>query len=475
MAIDAIVGLVSTLFAAAPEAAVAADVGAGVAAADIGAGVAAADIGGAIALPEIAVTAAAPEIAAGVGTEAALGGGALLAGGAGLAGAELTGGVTGAADLFAGGADLTGGAIGAAAPVATEGVSAVAPTLGTALGTAGAGGVPSDVLAGTTGPLSALDTGGGPSTFDQLWQSDVSQLPPGGSADLTAQTGGDFAQSFAATTEPNFTPNPLANISTGGADPFANAPVATPGALTGTTADTISALDAGVDPTLTSAGLPEGAVGTPAAPTIPASAPAVSPETAIAGSTSPLPAGTSLTAPGGVSAGASSLLSGSTLRNAALLAPIAGLGLTLARGQPSLPPAMQQALNNLGPAQTLANQQLSEGATGQLTPGQFAQIAQYKQNAKNQLYQLFARMGRDPNSDTDYLQGLQQIDQNAITMQQQFIDSAITNGLKAQGVVDSTLQSAANLQVQQDQAFQASLTSAVQSFGLVAALSSRTA
>jgi hypothetical protein len=65
---------------------------------------------------------------------------------------------------------------------------------------------------------------------------------------------------------------------------------------------------------------------------------------------------------------------------------------------------------------------------------------------------------------------LQQIDANALAIQQNFIDAMIKNGLAAQGAVDSTLQAAASLQVQQDQAFQSSLSSALQSFGLVTAI-----
>ena len=80
MAIDAIVGIVSAVAGAA------ADVGAAILPEAAAAGAADVAATGAIALPEIAVTAAAPEVAAGVGTEALLGGASLAGVGAGLAG-----------------------------------------------------------------------------------------------------------------------------------------------------------------------------------------------------------------------------------------------------------------------------------------------------------------------------------------------------------------------------------------------------
>jgi formate dehydrogenase maturation protein FdhE len=179
-------------------------------------------------------------------------------------------------------------------------------------------------------------------------------------------------------------------------------------------------------------------------------------------------------APAGVSGGLGSLFSGSTLRTVAELAPLGALGYTLARGQPSLPPTAQAAVGGATAEQQFGASQLAAAQANQITPAQAAQIAQYKQNAQNQLYQLYAREGRDPTNDTDYLQGLQQIDQNAVAMQQQFIDAMIANGLNATNSADSTLISAANMQVASDTAFQNSIASAVQSFGLVTALNAAT-
>ena len=111
-------------------------------------------------------------------------------------------------------------------------------------------------------------------------------------------------------------------------------------------------------------------------------------------------------------------------------------------------------------------------ANQQITAPQTAEIETWKQQQKNQLYQMYAKNGLDPNKSSDYLQGVQQIEQQAIGMQQQFIDQLIKTGLGETGQATSALQSAAQMQLQEDKDFQQSLQSAIQSFGLVAGLSS---
>src|SRR5262249_2550368 len=154
--------------------------------------------------------------------------------------------------------------------------------------------------------------------------------------------------------------------------------------------------------------------------------------------------------------------------------PLGALGFTLARGAPQIPSAAQAAVSGPGATATsrLAADQLTAAANGEISPSQAAQIEQFQQDPVNQLFQVTARQGRDPRNDTDFIQGLGRIEQSATAMRQQFIDSMIKNGLAAQGVTNTALQNAANLQVASDTAFRQSINSALQSFGLVAALSS---
>jgi hypothetical protein len=414
----------------------AADVGGTVAAADLGAaalgGAAEGGVAAGLGATDLAAGAAEGGLAAGAGLDA-------LAGGAG-GGAGALGGV---------GADVAGTAAGGAGAGAE--ISAPAAT---AAGLGASGGVvsPTEALAGGTGPLSALG-GSTPTNFDTLWAADqaalagsssTSGLTPAAVSEAAygfpaGETAGTGPLSYAATTEngaAGLTPGAGAALSTGGTT------------TAGATLDEVALANNATLGTTAGVGAP-----TSIAP-------------AAAGT-----AGGAAPAAGGISGTLNSILASPTLKAAEVAAPLAGLGYTLVKGQPSLPPAAQRALDNVGPTQNFADTELSNAASNTISPAQQAQIDQYVQNAKNQLYQFYASQGRDPNQDTDFLQGMAQIEQNAIAMQQQFINTMITTGLQAQGQVSSELNSAAQMQMANDQQFQASITSALQSFGLVAAIS----
>ena len=166
---------------------------------------------------------------------------------------------------------------------------------------------------------------------------------------------------------------------------------------------------------------------------------------------------------------------GDALRFGGPLAALGMLGTTMARGPAPLPSAQQQQLNITGPGSPVfqvSQQYLAEAATGQLQPGETAQIEQYRQNANNQLYQQLANEGiTDPRSDTRFIQGQQTIEQNAQIMYQGFINAAVTNGINALGPTTTALTNAAQLQMEQDQAYRQALASATQAFGVSAALS----
>lgn len=467
----------------------------------------AAETAGAVAPEAIAAGAAEGGLAAGAGAGAELAGGAAAADAGAAATAGLAGGDAfaagsaadlaaatgaGAAGDVAGGtaADLAGtAAAGGAAPGA-----AAAPVSAAA---AGGGGViaPTEALSGATGPLSSLDSG---SSFDALWgdriagaaggiPTDTGALTPtavptesiappiGGGTASAAPSSSPFAGATGFSATDLGTGN-VVNSGTFGADGSVTtaggttAGGATPGDALGVTGGTpSSATSALAQPG--GGSLDSLAYNTPAAATGQPGGPlSLTAPTApgVAGA-----AGGTAAAPGSVGGTLSSILSNPGVKAASLLAPIGALGYTLAKGQPSLPPAAEQALAGVGPAQNLANTDLANAASGTITPAQAAQIAQYKQNATNQLYQFYASQGRNPNQDTDFLQGKAQIDANAVAQEQQFIDSMITQGLNAQGVVNGELNSAAQMQVASDQAYQQSIAAALQSFGLVAAISAR--
>jgi hypothetical protein len=492
MAIDAIIGGISAIgeaaAAAAPEVAAAA--------APEVAAAAVPEIAGAV-LPEIVVEAAAPEIAAGVGTEAALGGAAALgtagaaeaalAGGAGIAGltaADIAAGAIAAPELAAGvPADLTGGAVPGAPAVPT---TAVAPPVVTTpaggLPATGAGVSPTEALSGTTGPLAALQpTTGTP--FETLWSETAGMAPaqPATAAippDVTPPGALPAAGEFPSPSVGNVFPGVETALNQGGATMSAGSWAGTPpmietaglgpggGALsesvnpiagvTGEGASTVGAgggspeFGGGLGRAMYSGGQFQGIEGV---------APAAS------------------AAPSGILG--TGITAGQALSGIGPFASLGMLGYNLMRGPQPLPAAEQQALQNVSPGSPVyqtAQRYMTEASTGQLQPGEIAQIQQYQQNATNQLFQQLANEGvTNPQGDSRFVQGQQAIYQNSQIMYQQFINAAVTNGLAAQGAVDQTLQSAAQMQVQNDQAFQQSLVGATQAFALTSVLASRAA
>jgi hypothetical protein len=182
--------------------------------------------------------------------------------------------------------------------------------------------------------------------------------------------------------------------------------------------------------------------------------------------------------------------------------PLAFLGYNVAKGPAPLPSAATAAtananaqLSNLQGAaaanvplynQTAASD-LNLANSFQISPAQAASIAQWKQNQYNQLYQQVANQnpGGDPRQSSEWVQGKNQIDQQALAQQVQMINqlvttafqsasaasSAISSSANVTNALDATLMQAAQLQVQQDQNYQQAIGSALQSFGLLAALS----
>jgi hypothetical protein len=150
------------------------------------------------------------------------------------------------------------------------------------------------------------------------------------------------------------------------------------------------------------------------------------------------------------------------------------------------------ATQNLNQWNQAASQDLTAAQNFQLTPGMAAEVDTYVNNATNALIQQIVghgggsgAMGGDFRNTSEYVQGIQQINQQASVMRQQMVQQLFTNAVSSQAQVngsvstdanlnsqlDNTLMTAANLQVQQDQQFNTAVSGALQSFGMLAAIS----
>lgn len=204
---------------------------------------------------------------------------------------------------------------------------------------------------------------------------------------------------------------------------------------------------------------------------------------------------------GGSSIGStlSSVLSSPYTKAAELGLPLAFLGYNALKGPAPLPTgataAVTNAVNQLTPLQGQASANvplynetaatdLNLATNFQISPAQAASIQQWQQNQYNQLYQQIANQGvTNVTGSSEWVQGKNQIDQQALAQQVQMVNQLISTAFQSASAanagvstsanvtssLDATLMQAAQLQVQQDQAFQQSLASALQSFGLIAA------
>jgi len=181
--------------------------------------------------------------------------------------------------------------------------------------------------------------------------------------------------------------------------------------------------------------------------------------------------------------------------------PAAFLGYNLLKGPAPIPPQAQQAVTNaqnqLGPLQGLASQNvplfnqtaandLNLANNFQISPQQAAALQTWKQDQYNQLIQQIANQqpGVDYRQTSEWVQGKNQIDQQALGQQVQMINQLISTAFQSASAAnagvstsanvtaqfDATLMQAAQLQVQQDQNFQNAVGSALQAFGLIAGL-----
>lgn len=115
-----------------------------------------------------------------------------------------------------------------------------------------------------------------------------------------------------------------------------------------------------------------------------------------------------------------------------------------------MPPAMNQLTASGQNAQALGNEYIEAARAGRLTAPQQASMDQYVQRAKNQIRQYFA--GINQFDSTARIQAEQLIDQEALAMQNNLIQTTLDQGLKALQVGQGPIQQAAQYQAGQDQA-----------------------
>jgi hypothetical protein len=182
-------------------------------------------------------------------------------------------------------------------------------------------------------------------------------------------------------------------------------------------------------------------------------------------------------------------MSNSSMLGAGMLgAGALGIGALMAQGPGQLPGQFLQAEGQVpgmqAEASTLEGQgggmvaqgqsALAMAQAGQLTPEQQAQLNQYQTGLTNQSRQQWAAMGRNPDQDTSFISQTGNIDTQVNAMAQQQIQTTIQLGLgeissgssligQGSGIENASNQillAAGQAQVQQDQAYSSSLTSA---------------
>jgi hypothetical protein len=136
---------------------------------------------------------------------------------------------------------------------------------------------------------------------------------------------------------------------------------------------------------------------------------------------------------------------------------------------PSSAKALQAQGNTLNSASAT---DLATAQAGTLTAPQQANISQYTQNATNILYQQLASEGvTNPQGDSRFIQGQQQIQQQALAMTQQYIQQSFTNAMSEAGQAANDLGAATTAQTANDTAFTTALGQATASLGGSFALS----
>lgn len=166
------------------------------------------------------------------------------------------------------------------------------------------------------------------------------------------------------------------------------------------------------------------------------------------------------------------------LTNSKNLPSLLGAGFTAVealQGPEPLAPAAKSLQNQGNALNATGQQDLANAEAGIVTAPQQAEISEYVQNAQNQLYQQLASAGvTNPQGDSRYIQGMQQIQQQAQAMAAAYIQQTFTNAMGEAGQAANDLNAAAADQTSSDNTFTTALSNATASIGGMAALSNLT-
>jgi len=223
-------------------------------------------------------------------------------------------------------------------------------------------------------------------------------------------------------------------------------------------AATITAKDLGLAGAITGAGAAGSAGGAPAVTNAGVPSIASTTPTGAAGTTGArAPAATTAAAP--AAAGTPQNFVDSIIsqfKNNALSLGLGAAGLAMSAGKSNEQMPGQATLTGLGEnAASLSNEYINAARSGKLTGPQQASLDQYVQQAKNQVRQYFASIGQQDS--TAERQAEAQIDQTAVGMKDQLIQSTLQSGLTALGAAQGPLATVAQYQLGQDQALQQAL------------------
>ena len=184
--------------------------------------------------------------------------------------------------------------------------------------------------------------------------------------------------------------------------------------------------------------------------------------------------------------------------------PAGFLAYNMIRGPQPIPPQATEAINNaratypglaaeanqnVGLYNQTAQQDLNLANNFQISPAQAAAIANWTNDRQNELRQQIANQqpGVDYRSTTQWIEGNNQIQQQALAQQTQMINQLIQTAFQASSAANAGVSTSANvdaqfnsllmqsaqLQVQQDQNFNTAVGAAMNAFGLIAGLGAR--
>lgn len=191
---------------------------------------------------------------------------------------------------------------------------------------------------------------------------------------------------------------------------------------------------------------------------------------------SPTLAAGAASAPAGAAAASAPTSGGfmSSLEGAAGRAalPLGALAYSALQGPSSLPSQAQPLTANGAVTQPLIDTEtagLNNYNKGTLSQPQQAQVLQFVQGSQNQLIQQLVNSGvTNFKNDSRYVQGMQDIQNQSIAMQNQMLQQTFDNAFHAAGAAGTNLGAVANQQVQQDKDFQDAMAAAFAGVGMAA-------